>query len=315
MALVCPACGAVLRRSRHAWHLVCASCSYEGSDLVPSILDQKPGGELNELARASGLEPLRRENFRRLHARLLRWRSSTGGQRLSLLDVGCAHGWFLEQVRVDFDPLGLEPDPFIATQTRARGLAVRQGFFPDVLDETERFDVICFNDVLEHIPDVVLTLRHCLNHLRDGGLVVVNAPARTGALYRTAKFLDRLSLSGSFKRMWQVGFPSPHVHYFDRASITRVAARAGFTVIDSITLPSIRVSGLYARIRSDRELARWKALLLAAGIATAYPLLRILPPDIEVWFLAKRTGWTEGDQVGYQGAEHDRRSSTQVSVF
>jgi len=45
-----------------------------------------------------------------------------------ILDVGCAHGWFLELADQDFTTIGIEPDISFYQQTKAHGLQVRNGF-------------------------------------------------------------------------------------------------------------------------------------------------------------------------------------------
>lgn len=282
----CPACGAPLRAGLAAWHRVCTACTYEGSVLEPRILSQAEGGDLDETAREQGLEQLRNANFRRL----LAWMGRTlalPASRPRLLDVGCAHGWFLQQADAGFEAIGIEPDIAVAEAARRRGLAVRGGFFPDMLGDDERFDVIVFNDVLEHIPDVNAALAACWRHLRPGGWVVVNAPSRRGVLYRVSKGLVRVGRPGAFERLWQAGFPSPHVHYFDTATLRRLADKAGFSFSGGTRLATMTVRGLYARIRCSREVSVPKALLLAVTLGLLAPLLAVLPADIEVWSLRR----------------------------
>lgn len=282
----CPACGAPLRAGLAAWHRVCTACTYEGSVLEPRILAQAEGGDLDEAAREQGLEQLRNANFRRLLAWMGRTLALPAG-RPRLLDVGCAHGWFLQQADAGFEASGIEPDIAVAEAARRRGLAVRGGFFPDVLGEDERFDVIVFNDVLEHIPDVKAALAACWRHLQPGGWVVVNAPSRRGVLYRVSKGLVRVGRPGAFERLWQVGFPSPHVHYFDAATLGRLAEQAGFSFSGGTRLATMTVRGLYARIRCSREVPVAKAVLLTVVLGLLAPLLAVLPADIEVWGLRR----------------------------
>lgn len=271
------------------WHLVCRNCSYEGSSLPPRILEQAVGGDLDEAARSDALEVLRRENF----ARLLRFIVAVRGDRAGatrparLLDVGCAHGWFLEQGRNAFEVVGIEPDTAVAEATLARGLPVRAGFFPDVLAADERFDVIVFNDVLEHIPDLHATLKACHRHLLADGLLVVNAPDRCGVLYRMSKLLLRLGAPGSFNRMWQEGFPSPHVHYFDEATLLGIARRHEFVACGTQRLASVSAAGLYDRVRYSREVPAWKAAAVTLAVILMMPVLGFLPSDIRVWLFRK----------------------------
>lgn len=288
MMTTCVACRAALRPGLRVWHFECPRCGYEGSTLEPRILEQVPGGDLDESSRESGLESLRKDNFRKLHARMMQHVSRSDGRKLTLLDVGCAHGWYLEETSKDFVVLGIEPDQAVADATRRRGLPVKSGFFPDALDNDERFDVIVFNDVLEHIPGIGGTLAACHDHLLDGGLLVVNAPSRKGVIYRVSRLLARLGLPASFDRMWQVGFPSPHVHYLDTNSMVALGQQHGFVLEDRIRLPSIAVKGLFARIRYSKNVSFFKAFLLTCGVTAASPLLRVFPPDIEVWFLRRQ---------------------------
>lgn len=286
----CPVCDARLFTGLRSWHLVCKACGYEGSTLGVNILNQAPGGDLDEVAREDALETLRRSNFQRLAAAInsLTSKAPATQHPLRLLDVGCAHGWFLEQARGNYDASGIEPDHDVAKATAARGLHVREGFFPDVLDTDERYDVIVFNDVLEHIPDINATLQACTHHLVPGGLLVVNAPNRLGALYWMSKKLLRLGRSGTFDRMWQLGFPSPHVHYLDTNAIIPLAERHGFTLLASERLPSVSISGLYSRVRYSKDVSPMKALFLTLAVAGAIPALAVLSPDIKVWFLSRK---------------------------
>ncbi|MFG6087472.1 class I SAM-dependent methyltransferase [Stenotrophomonas indicatrix] len=129
--------------------------------------------------REEGLEHLRQRNFQQLEAELAARVTSTGHPRPTLLDVGCAHGWFLQASSAHFQGTGIEPDARVADAAAARDVDVRKGFFPDVLGSGERFDVIVFNDVLEHIPDVGAALRACHQHLLPGaGWWSTHRPAR-----------------------------------------------------------------------------------------------------------------------------------------
>lgn len=282
----CPSCSSNLVKGVRPWHLVCKRCSYEGSTLESRILEQKAGGDLDELAREDALRKLRINNFDLLAGRVGALLGARGERRLRLLDVGCAHGWFLERMSRDFEVTGIEPDPLIAQVARARGYVVKSGFFPDVVGG-ESYDLIAFNDVLEHIADVNKTLAACHAHLNDGGYVIVNAPDRTGFLYRLSKLMARIGLPNSFNRMWQVGFPSPHLHYFDSTSMAALAEKSDFRVMEDFALPTASYSGLYSRVRYDNSVSAPKAGALTVILGLMIPVLAVLPADIRVWILRK----------------------------
>ncbi len=285
----CPACGTELNVGVCNWHWVCSNCSYEGSSLEARILDQVIGGDLDESMREDALRLLRTRNFGKI-AQWIRVFTSDQVDRTApptLLDVGCAHGWFLQEMSTTFACVGIEPDPNLAHVAGEYGLTIRTGFFPDVLEDSETYDVVVFNDVLEHIPDVDSTLTACFRHLKPGGLLVVNAPASDGFLYRVSKRLAKAGLPSFFERLWQKGFPSPHVHYFDSASINRIAVNHGFYLHQPHRLASISAAGLYARIRYSKDASAINAAVLTVIMSVMIPMLSVLPSDIQVWMLKK----------------------------
>jgi SAM-dependent methyltransferase len=194
-----------------------------------------------------------------------------------LLDVGSAHGWFLQAARAHgADAVGIEPDPAIASASAQRGHSVRIGWFPQVLEDHERFDVITFNDVLEHIPDVVGALDACARHLEPDGVLSVNLPTSDGLAYRTSARLARLGVYGPFERLWQHGLPSPHVHYFPRAAIASLLQARGLCVRYVGPLQAVVREGLWQRIHVYRRATPASAIGYAAILGAA-PILNARP--------------------------------------
>jgi SAM-dependent methyltransferase len=241
----CVACGSDLAQGEASWHFVCPLCHYEASDLIPAINKTETQGILDEKLRENGLYSLRVSNFNTLVDLIKKHSVATVPV---LLDVGAAHGWFLDLAEADFQAYGIEPDEAMFANAMAKGKPVRPGYFPDALKEGETFDVIVFNDVIEHIPDIESILKECHARLNTGGLLVLNLPGSQGIFYRAAKMLNRLGIRPFFERLWQVGMPSPHVHYFEANNLKRLLERFGFIETCRGTLPSLQLDGLYARI-------------------------------------------------------------------
>ncbi|MBK9964435.1 MAG: methyltransferase domain-containing protein [Holophagales bacterium] len=175
---------------------------------------------------------------------------------------------------------GLEPDPLIADQARQDGLSVTTGFFPQDLPDAAVFDVISFHDVFEHLPSPREAAAACFHRLSPGGLLVLVLPSARGALFRPARFFSRLGLHGPLDRMWQRGFPSPHLSYFHPAALEAMLRPQGFREVYRGTLPSFTRRGLWQRLRYDRRSSRlvcavqWLALSLLSSIQG------LLPADI-----------------------------------
>jgi len=133
-------------------------------------------------------------------------------------------------VELGFKVQGIEPDANVVGGNWAHGVQVRCGLFPDVLAPDDRFDVIVFNDVLEHIPDLRRAISAAASHLRPGGVLCLNCPDKRGILFIVASLLDRVGILGPYDRLWQKGLPSPHVWYFTPALLRRAVEGDGFTL-------------------------------------------------------------------------------------
>ncbi|HQN09487.1 MAG TPA: class I SAM-dependent methyltransferase [Thermoanaerobaculia bacterium] len=272
----CPVCGGTFLRRGPEWALRCGGCRFWRSTLGAADGRLNRTEVLDEARRADGLRPLRDANFAREIALLSRLRSLAGAR---VLDVGSAHGWFLEAAaRCGALAEGIEPDEQIAGPARARGLQVSTGYFPEAVPRGTRFDVISFHDVLEHIVDVGGALEACRKLLHPGGLLVVAAPDAGGALFFLARVLSGVGFGGPLERLWQLGYPSPHVTYFDRTTLGRLAARHGFRMRLSAALPSLALRGLWARVHMDRTPGAGSVSLFIA-LAVASFVLRFLPSD------------------------------------
>lgn len=279
LQLPCPCCLTLLLSGEAAWHRICPKCGYESAQFSNAI--NMPHASLSEPQRENGLHTLRESNFKVLLDRMLAHLSS---QHQTLLEVGCGHGWFLELAMQRFNVTGIEPDSHILQAARAKGLNVIEGYFPCALHEGDRFDVIVFNDVLEHVPDLPITLQACLGALNPNGLLVLNLPTSKGVFYFLAKLGRRLGIEGAFERMWQKDFPSPHIHYFDQSNLTLLLANCGFKVSETGTLPSIRLKGLYDRIAYTHPNRRVRNSLVWLALVLSYPLARCLPSDAMMVF-------------------------------
>jgi len=273
----CPICQLSMSRHRKPWLYRCPGCGFLKSTLSPEIHDAVARALVDEPLRAKALNGLRLANFKLLLDRLSAVIDRDGKQ---LLDVGCAHGWFLDAAAArGFDAIGLEPDPMIAGLAAAGGRRIWEGFFPDDVPQDASFDVITFNDVFEHLPDINTAITACLRLLRPGGILVLNVPSSAGIFYRFAAALDRVGISGPFERMWQTRFASPHLSYFAPDQMRRFVEQSGFTEINRSNLPSVRLSGLWARLAYDRTATRLINPFIWLGVAAICPLIGFLPAD------------------------------------
>lgn len=279
----CIVCKSNMHIRLKPWHTICASCGYENGDFQVAINDTSKN--INEDDREIALKDLRQSNFSVI-AKFLAAQFPKGAR---LLDVGCAHGWFLEETQAHFNVLGIEPDAAVCARARARELPVREGFFPEVLQAGECFDVIVFNDVIEHIPDIQSALSECNKRLLPNGYLVLNLPSSRGFFYRLSKFFARLGSSGPFERMWQKELPSPHVHYFDSSNLSRLVSNFNLVETANFSLPSLRAEGLMERLRFTGGSSKFTLYVQWVLLMGAMPFLNLLPSDIIVCAYQKRS--------------------------
>jgi SAM-dependent methyltransferase len=205
----------------------------------------------------------------------------------TLLDVGCSSGWFLEVATgAGCVCYGIEPDGFFYDRLASQpppGCHLVQGFFDrDLPASWGPFDVITFHDVFEHLPRPVEVLRAARRRLAQEGHVVLSLPSADGFAFQVGRGLYRLGITAPLERMFQLQYPYPHLFYFSRRSLVRVARRAGFAPVLVEPLRSFSARGALHRARMDRARNICSAIkqYASAGALLAFAAVeRFLPAD------------------------------------
>lgn len=283
----CPVCGSTMLRYRHRWLIKCESCGLLASTLQPVIPASPAKSHIDETARAKGLNSVRPRNNAIILDRIA---EVTGRFPKSILDVGCGQGQFIQDAMArGHSVTGVEPDANVVPLTRTRtGASIIAGYFPESVPSDCQFDIIVFNDVFEHVPDIRGVMSASAERLAPGGLLVLNCPNQSGFFYRLGDLLDSCGISSPFERMWQRGLPSPHLWYFKPQHLAALGRQVGLTEIDRVALLPIAREGLRSRIdhiHGQSKLMSWVTFSL---VHLAFPLLRYLPYDSAVVILQKK---------------------------
>lgn len=274
---LCVACGSELAPRLDSALYHCRKCGYWMSDFAPAPADATSSA-LNEAHRRAALAGLRNANSQTI-LRVLGRHAPLVGARLC--DIGCAYGWFLKAAQdCGIEAMGIEPEAPVADEARREGLHVRSGFFPDCLTDEEQFEIITFNDVLEHLSEIDLVLKSCHRHLVTRGLLSIVIPSSKGSVFRLSCTLSRIGMRHPLDRLWQRDFSCPHVHYFNAANLKTLLKRHGFDLLHSQDLPSLQLKGLWHRLRMDASAKLLPSLAAWACMAMLYPALRVTPSDI-----------------------------------
>lgn len=139
----------------------------------------------------------------------------------SLLDVGCAAGFFLEAARDrGWSVRGLDISSYASEYARAElRLDVEAGSIESERDATDSFDVVTLWDTIEHLRRPDLALINIRRLLKPGGMLALST-GDYGCLLRR--------LMG---RRWRLFTDPTHNFFFDEASLKRLLRQAGFETV------------------------------------------------------------------------------------
>lgn len=170
-----------------------------------------------------------------------------------MLEVGCAHGGFLERAAaIGWIVDGVEPSRSAAEQAQQRGVPVFIGRLDQANLESHSRDAIVFWMVLEHVPDPMAFLTTVHHTLAAGGVLALSIP--------NAASLERWI----FGRYWQGYDPPRHLQVFTAREIRRVLTRLGFSDVRVIYQAGVRDSyaGVAAWGMEYFPWARWPKRLM-----------------------------------------------------
>lgn len=148
----------------------------------------------------------------------------------SLLEVGCATGWFLDEARRDgFTVQGVEPSDYAAAWGKKElGLPIRPGTLKEAGFADGSFDGVIYWDVLEHLTDP-------LGELQEAARVL----AKDGYLFASMPTVDTYLARVMQKKWFGYAKIREHLFFHNHKSITIALNRSGFDVV------SIRRSPFY----------------------------------------------------------------------
>lgn len=155
--------------------------------------------------------------FRARLARLQRFVPAPGSKRL--FEIGAAYGFFLSVARDVYQRVeGIDIAADAAAMARESfGLPVATGDFLDHRVEG-LVDVVCLWDTIEHLARPDLYVQKAAAILKPGGVLAL-----------TTGDIDSL-MARVRGAKWRQIHPPTHLHYFSRATLTRLLERFGFKI-------------------------------------------------------------------------------------
>ena len=281
----CPICNHPKTKIKYQLKFNVHQCTNCGFQFCPDATFNKSlVSDLNEETREKALINLRKENFQHIIASIKKNKEikSKG------LEVGPGYGWFLEVCRDHgISCLGIEPETRFNEHYQKEGLQVKNGFFPQDLQEESDFDFIAYNDVLEHLPDLKGIMEANYGLLNPEGLLIVNLPQQSGLIYFISKMAYLFGVKSLMDRMWQFNFHSPHLSYFTKPTLIKLAQDNNFEAVESFPLKTINLSEISDRIEQDNQQGTLAKIATKIGVFLLFPLLQIFP-DTRCFIFRKR---------------------------
>jgi 2-polyprenyl-3-methyl-5-hydroxy-6-metoxy-1,4-benzoquinol methylase len=144
------------------------------------------------------------------------------GRTGRFLDVGCALGDCIEEAeKLGWDAEGLEVSKYAYELAKKRGLKIKNGILKSSTYKANTFDVVAYQDVIEHIKKPIEELKIVRKILKDSGFVFLVTPDMDG-IWR--KIL---------KRWWYHYKPGEHIMYFSQKSLRKALEKSGFRNIET----------------------------------------------------------------------------------
>lgn len=148
----------------------------------------------------------------------------------TILDVGCSSGNFGQLVKKHRNCVywGIEPDKRVADRASKKLDKVINKTFSEDLPEIQNctFDVICFNDVLEHLINPEHALRQCKNKLTENGIIIASIP---NILYFPV--LSEILIKQDWQYQDSGILDDTHLRFFTKKSIIRMFENNGYEII------------------------------------------------------------------------------------
>ncbi len=145
----------------------------------------------------------------------------------TVLDVGCAYGFFLSEMPESWNKYGLEISKFACTKAIDNNpdADIRNEIITPAIFANKKFDLITLWDVVEHLDNPKEVISIAYNKLKKGGKIVIS----TG---------DVDSLFSKIQRSnWHLYTPPQHLSFFSPTTIRKLLRSTGFRKV-SVSHPS-----------------------------------------------------------------------------
>ncbi|WP_156954495.1 class I SAM-dependent methyltransferase [Paraburkholderia acidipaludis] len=160
-----------------------------------------------------------------LTERNLHWLKTLLKYRLpgaKVMELGCSHGSFVALMRhAGYDASGVEMSPWVVDFGKQTfNVPIFVGPIENLDIPHGSLDVIALMDVMEHLPDPVATLAHCLKLLSPNGMLLIQTPQ----FRREMTYAELVKANGAFLEQLK---SDEHLYLFTKDSASRLFRQIG----------------------------------------------------------------------------------------
>jgi SAM-dependent methyltransferase len=240
--------------------LKCSSCGLgiaDARDFDPSTYYDAGyfnGSRNDGYADYQASERILRTEFQKIVEKL----QSLGVRTGTLLELGCAYGFFLMEAKKQYEVYGIEIADDAVKACQARGLdnVIQGTATQSELDRIPSLDVLVMLDVIEHLEKPEQVLQSVAAKLKPGGIAMLT----TGDFSSIASRL--------FGKYWRLMTPPQHLWFFTPEALRLIGKRASLELV-SVEYPSKRVPLsliLYQLLRPFKSQVKLPTWLSAVGV-------------------------------------------------
>lgn len=196
------------------------------------------------------------------------------GFKGKLLDVGCALGDCIFTAKEEGwkEVFGVEVSKFAYEFTKKRGLNVKNTTLDKADFKTNYFDVITYQDVIEHVDNPIKELSYAYKLLKKKGFIYIVTPDMGGLWH---------SLLG---KLWYHYKPGEHIMYFSQQSLKLALEKSGFKDIETrITYHVLSVEYILNRLRYYSPLIFDTLQKIAKTLSLQNLSFKAYTGEIEAW--------------------------------
>jgi len=248
----------------------CVSCNHLFVYPVPATELIEQFYESGDFYSAAEFQHKRLIREARSRSRLLEYLRNRHGLKRSLLDIGCASGFFLQAMKEQgWSITGVEQSDVLAERARARtGATVWRTPIERLETGGRTFAAITAWEVIEHVRDPRVFMATVASHLSPGGLLALSTPLGDG--------LPAKLLGTQFPMLT----PPEHLRIFSRVSVLKLAKEFSLEPVHVRSFSNLGIRTLasgFCKLLFGRAPLECNALQRAAGLLVGVGLVWIPP--------------------------------------